>query len=149
MLRRDAVAAEGLGHVVGAGQVDADDPGEVLRVLLVRRGGVADTGVVHQDVHITELLDRRVDQGIAVLDLGDVGRDGDAAAPDRVDLAFDLLEAVDATGAEHHVGTGVSQGLGETGTEAGGGAGDDGDLPVKPELIQHTHGSSNPLEWGR
>ena len=68
---------------------------------------------------------------------------GDAAAAERLDLRPAVsFEPVGAAGADDDVGAGLGQAGGERGPEAGGGAGDDGDLAVEPEAVEDCHGSA-------
>ena len=78
----------------------------------------------------------------AVLGLRDVGGDRDAAAAERLDLVRGLLQPVGAAGADGDVGAGLGQPDGERGPEAGGGAGDDGDLAVEAKFVQYRHGQT-------
>ena len=72
--------AERLRHPVGAVEVDVDDLAELLGRLARRGHGGADAGVVDEHVGPAELGHRPLHDALAVLGLGHVGLDGDAAA---------------------------------------------------------------------
>ena len=99
--------------------------------------GRADAGVVDEHVDPSELGHRGVDERLALLGVGDVGGDRDDAAPGVAYELRGLLEPVDPSGAERHVGPGLGQGLGERDAEAAGGAGHDRDLAVEAEQVEH------------
>ncbi|MDX6685138.1 MAG: hypothetical protein QOF86_1266 [Baekduia sp.] len=126
----------GLGHPVGAVEVDVDDAAELLGRLA--RGGDrgAHAGVVDEDVDAAQLADRGLDQRAGVLGLADVGGDGDRPAARGLHQRLRVLEAVGAAGAQRYVGSRLGQRLGERDTQAGGRAGDDGDLAVEAEGVQ-------------
>ena len=83
-----------------------------------------------------------LDHARAVLGQRDVGGDGQAAAAERLDALGGLLQAVGAAGADGDVGARLGEADGERGAEAGGGAGDDGDLAVEPEAVEDGHGAA-------
>ncbi len=125
-----------LRHPVGAVEVDVDHLAELLRRLA--RGGIggADPGVVDEHVDLAQRAHGLLDHARAVLGLGDVGGDGDAAAAERLDVALGLLEPLRAAGADRDVGAGLGEPGGERGAEPGRGAGDDGDLAVEAEAVE-------------
>ena len=141
-------APAGLRHPVGAVEVDVDHPPELLRRLARGGHGGADAGVVDQHVDAAELAHGLLDHARAVLGLGDVGGDGDAAAAERLDALGGLLEPLGAAGADRDVGAGFGEAGGERGAEPGGGAGDDGDLAVERKRSMRDMGTHCPREVG-
>ena len=86
---------------------------------------------------------------LARLGVGDVGLHGERPAAGGLDERRGLLEPVDPAGAEHHVGAGLGEGLGERDAEPGGGAGDDRHLAVETEQVEHGHGQLLRQEAGQ
>ncbi len=84
----------------------------------------------------------------AVLGQRDVGGDGQAAAAELAHPLGGGLQAVGATGADGDVGARLGEPDGERGAEAGGGAGDDGDLAVEPEAIEDGHAADVTVRCG-
>src|SRR5205085_5730834 len=76
----------------------------------------------------------------AVVDLRDVGLDRQRARSVRLDARRRVLEAVGAARAHDDVRARLPQALGEGDAEAGRRAGDDRDLAVEAELVEHAHG---------
>ena len=85
------------------------------------------------------LGDGRVDEPPALRGVGDVGGDGQALPAERFHLLLGLVEAVHPARAEHQVGAGIGQDLGERRTEHRGRAGHDGHPAVEAELVEHAH----------
>ncbi len=112
--------------LVEAGRVDADR-GSGVRV---RRG------VVHQDVHGAEPIERRIDARLGILRPPDMtGVPGDLApGGGPSDLRRCRFEPVRLARDEHHRGAGSSTGLGDPQSDAPRPARDDGDLSVQPRL---------------
>ena len=100
-------------------------------------------GVVDQDVRATELLLDALGGGDDAVAVGDVGLDRDGAV---AELVSDGGDAVDAAGEERDAvaarGEGARGGL----TDAGGGAGDDGDACV---VVGVGHDPSFSVVWVR
>ena len=67
---------------------------------------------------------------------------GEHPSPAGLDVGRDRSQAVDAARGEDDVGAGFGERHGEPRAEAGGRAGDDGDLVVESETIQNGHGDS-------
>ena len=97
--------------------------------------GRADAGVVDEHVDPAELRHRLVDQALALLGVGHVGRDRVHAAAGRAHRVGDALELLDPAGAEHDVGAGLGEAVGERDAQPARGTGDDDDLVVEAEEV--------------
>lgn len=135
------------GEEVAAG-VDLEGlvPGGVLHLEHrpeVRVGG----GVVHQHVHLAELLHRLGDEALHVLQLAGVGGDGQRAAALLRDARGHRLEGVGLARGQHHLRPGAGEGEGDGLPDAAGGSGDDGDLVG--EVDERLHGPAHNAPAGR
>jgi hypothetical protein len=119
-------------------EIDIHDAAEDIGRFLERWHCVAGSGVVDQDVDLAEMVHGCVDQRRALRRIADIGDDGKGPLPGTNDLGADLVEPIRAAGAEHDVRPGFGQRHSKAGTEPGAGTGDHGDLPVKPEQVQHS-----------
>ena len=116
---------------------EAEDVDVELLVEVLRRDGfegreLVDAGVVDQDVELAEGLDGGVDDGLRVGGLGDVSVDGDGLAAGLGDGVDDGVGAGLAGGVvDDDGGARGGEGLGDGGSDALGGAGNDGDFSCK------------------
>ena len=108
---------------------------EPRNVLILGGGdGRADTGIVDEDVHPAELLDRMVDHALRLCGIGDVGLDRDGPPSGLPDQLGGLLETVDAACSEHDVGPCFGQRQRNRLADATRTAGDERDAPLKRNL---------------
>ena len=126
-VRRDELA-----HAEAGEHVQLVGPDELLQRHVEGLGSAA-AGVVHEDRRAAERLDRGGDQGLAVLLGGHVagGRHGRAAG--ARDGGCDGLRGAAVQIADGDGGSGLGEPLGDRATDAGAGAGDDGDLAAEVE----------------
>src|SRR5699024_69464 len=101
--------------------------GELLRVRLPQRHlGVHQAGIVHQQVDRAEGELGLPGGGVDRDPVGDVGGQHHGAAPERLDLLGDGGELLPVAGEQGDVQTSGGQGGGQCGSDASGGAGDQG-----------------------
>lgn len=125
---------------IRAEQIHVQHGTEILGSLARRGCGMGDAGVVDQDVEPTELGDRGPGEGVALLGVGDVGGDDEAASAGGLDRGADGVELLATACGDHHVRPGLREGAGEPCSEAAAGARDDGDGPVEPEEVEDRAG---------
>ena len=111
----------------------------------VRGHGGADAGVVDQHVDPAELVDRLCDDAVAVVGVGDVGLDRDAAPAERLHLRPRLFELLDPARADRDVRTRLGQAGGERDAQARRSAGDDRDLSGERERVEDAAHSARGL----
>jgi hypothetical protein len=104
-----------------------------------RRGHalVGDAGVVDQHVDASEALDGRLHDPLGVLLARHVGRDGQAAAAGVLDQRDRVDEPLGPAAGHHDVGARLRASLREADAEPRGRAGDDHDLVVQAEALEH------------
>ena len=121
-------------------QVDAHDVVPLGLGHVDEHAVAQDAGVVDEDVEVAERLDRRVDEALGALPVGDVVAVGDGLAAERLDLGDDLVgRAVVGAGAVVGAAAVVDDDLGPFGgeqqgvlaAEAAPGPGDDRDAPFE------------------
>ena len=92
-------------------------------------------GVVDQHVDAAELGDGGVDEALAVLGAGDVGRYRQRAAAEGAHLGRDRRQLVGAARRQRDVGALARQGEGDVAPHAGADAGDDGDAVLEQHEV--------------
>ena len=132
-LAHQVAEAEGAVEV----HVDAVEPLlEVLPILQdIAHGSHA--AVVHQDIHGAEIGHHRVDAGLAVVIVGDVGLVPLVGAAQGGQLLQRFLRAVLAAAEDGDVGALLRHGGSDAEADAGVAAGDDGDLVLQAECVFH------------
>ena len=101
------------------------------------RAGHRAARVVDHDVEAAELLDRRLDEALEVVEVGDVGGEDKRAPSERADLLGDLLELALRPGGDGHVGARLREGERRAGADATAGARDDGHAVGDAEPLEH------------
>ncbi len=109
--------------------VDLHRVAELFERLVLHANGLADTGVVDEDVDAPAPLDRFSDEPFAFVRVTDVGPDDDRTRQFR----GESLEALDAPRRQHHLRAHGVQDTREVGAQPRRGTGDDGDTIVEPE----------------
>ena len=94
---------------------------------------VAAARVVDEDVEAPELVHRSVDQPLTLVDLGDVRRDDQRPAPERLDVPRRLLQRFGPATGEHDVGTVFGQDERDAAPDAGPRTRDHCDAVVQAE----------------
>lgn len=130
--------------------VDLDHPLPLLDRSLLHRAEQHHSGVVHEYVEVTELLDGLLDAGSGRGLIGHVGLEHQRAAPVGLDTAGEVLEPVLAAGDERHCRAVGRQrerrGLADPGTRAG----DQSHSAVQCGAVQVScHGASLPYQARR
>jgi hypothetical protein len=82
---------------------------------------------------------RALDEAGAVLGLGHIALDGDAAAPERLDHRLRVVQPVNSPRAERDIGACFRERPREVDPEAGRRTRHDRDLAVELEPVEHTH----------
>lgn len=136
---QDDTAADGKMLVRLAGDeelatgVDAEDAVELLLGDILEVAERDNTGVGADDVELAEVLDGLLHELLGLLDVADVGLEGDGLdAVVLLDLLGELVGSVGAVGVVNDdLCAAAGELLGHCGTDATAGAGDEGDLAVK------------------
>ena len=121
---------EGAQDAERRGQVNVEDgvPLLVAHLLDDRVPGVA--GVVHDDVAVAEGIDRRLDDAVAEVGLGDVAVAGHRLAAHLLDLGDGLLRRRLVDVVDHHLGAVAHQAQRDLPADAATRAGDDRHLAI-------------------
>ena len=127
------------GQGVRGRDVEVEGLLEELGVGLEELLGHRATHVVHDDVEPSERLDGAAREGGDLVEVHRVRYDDVGTAAQIGHLLGDLLQLVFAAGRQDDVGTGFGKRKGGRSTDSASGTGDDGDLAVQAEHVQH-HG---------
>src|SRR5205814_5606918 len=95
--------------------------------------------VVHDDVDPTELGDRTSNDVLENVVVVHVGGDDERFAAGGAHVGRDLVELVLRARSQHDVRARIGEGPGDRRADAASGAGDDRDLAVEPERVEHAH----------
>jgi hypothetical protein len=126
-----------LGHPVATVEVDVDHLAELLRRLFRagHRGALA--CVVDEDVNASKVLHGRIDHTLRVLGPRNICGHDERAAAALLDDHTCLFESVGSASCEDEVRSRLRKRGGEGDAQPGGRAGNDGDLVVEPEAVEH------------
>ena len=132
----------------GGGDVEVEGALEEPLAGVERRPRHRPARVVHRDVEPSELLDRRLDEVLERLLLGDVGGHHERPPARRADPVGDLLEVRFGSRRQHDIGARLRQADRDAATDAETGARDDGDLIVDPEPVEDHRAPRRAPRWG-
>src|ERR1700730_11672715 len=90
-------------------QVDVDHRPPTSDIEIRHRSDLADSGVAHQDIQLTELVDGRSDEPLEVRRARDIGWTGGDRSPAAANVTCDAVEALGATRAEDHAGAALGE----------------------------------------
>src|SRR5437016_10482852 len=102
--------------------------------------------IVHDRVDSTELSDGTRDDLLQHVVVVDVRRDDECFASGRAHVGRDLVELLLRARGEHDVRARICEGSGDRRADASPRAGDDRDLAVEPERVEHAHARYREIE---
>ena len=139
----DHVAGGQLRELEGAGEVDLEDALPVFESYLFGGGAMDGAGVVDEDVDAAEGGDDLTEEVLGAAGAGEVGLEGLRGAACGFDSVGGVVGGA-AIAVAGYGGSGLREGDGDGGSEAAGGAGDEGYLVVETEEVEGVlHGSPN------
>jgi hypothetical protein len=123
---------DGLRHQEARFQVDRDQFVPIPLGDLFDALHAGDAGVIHQDIDVAEFHADGIHQAIDAGASGDVGLDGDTAAPEASDLRFGVLRVGGASPViDRHIGACPGKCHRDGAADAAAGAGDQGDFALQ------------------
>src|SRR5690606_18721328 len=122
----EQVGYGGAGQGVRGADVEVEGVGQVGRVGVHQRVGDAAADVVDHDVESAELRHCRLGEAGCGVEVAEVGRDHQGAAPGRRDPLGDRFELVTVAGADDDVGAGLGERQRGRRADPPAGTGDDG-----------------------